>query len=505
MSYKLLPKGSLRQVKSYPLLLKLQRAGKLQINKIFILFFLVILIFPNFSLAEQDLDVDFNPNFIISDFELEDYTSMDLNDIQYFLNQHAGILRYYITNNTATGGIMTATEIIYEAAQKYKINPKYLLTLLQKEQSLISNPRPTIKALGWAAGYAICDSCTMDNPYLQKYKGFYNQVMYAAQRNRFYIENKDKPWLFQKQKEYLIDGQMVIPYNQATACLYSYTPHINGNYNFWKIWNKWFTRKYPNGSILKQIGSSGIWLIKDNKRWPFITWTAFSSRYDPRDIIEVNYSDLAKYPIANAIKFTNYSYLKTPDKKIYLLDNDKLKPFASEEVLRYFGVNPEEVINIEWGDYRYYSLGEEINMNSMYPNGAVLKDEDVENVYYVKNGVKHLVADEQILETNYPHQYVLKVSTEELNSLEMGDLVKFKDGTLIKGKTDPAVYIISDGQRRPVVNGQTFENLEYSWDDILEVDDYILTIHELGDLIDESKEEITEEELLPVDETSNPL
>jgi len=473
-------------------------------KKILFLILIIVFLIPA-GVQGDDLDVSFNPNFIISDFELEDYNSMNLDDIQYFLNRHAGILRYYVTNNTNTGEIMTAAEIIHQVAQKYQINPKYLLTVLQKEQSLISNPRPTVKALGWATGYAICDSCSMNDPYLQKYKGFYNQVMYAAKRNRFYIENKNQPWLFQVGEQYWVDGELVTPYNVATACLYNYTPHINGNYNFWKIWNKWFTRKYPNGSILKETTAAGIWLIKDNKRWPFITWTAFSSRYDPRDIIEVNYSDLAKYPVGSAIKFTNYSYLKTPDKKIYLLDNDKLRPFASEEVVRYFGVNPEEVIDIEWGDYRYYTRGEEINMNSMYPNGAVLRDKDTDNVYYVKNGIKHLIPDEQMLETNYPNQYVVKVSTEELNSLDNGDLVKFKDGTLIKSKTDPAVYIISDGQRRPVVNGQTFEDLEYSWEDILEVDDYILTLHELGDIIAESSEEILEEELRPVDETSNPL
>ena len=460
---------------------------------------------PNFGIADQGLDVNFNPNFIISDFELEDYNSMSLHDIQYFLNRHSGILKHYVTNNTRIGEIMTASEIIYQAAQKYQISPKYLLTLLQKEQSLITNYAPTTKALDWATGYAVCDDCSMNDPYLQKYKGFYNQVMYAAQRNRFYLDNTDKTWLFQAGGEYNIDGKIITPYNQATACLYSYTPHINGNYNFWKIWNKWFTRKYPNGSLLKEVNSAGVWLIKENKRWPFITWTTFTSRYSPKNIIEVNYSDLAKYPIASAIKFTNYSYLKTPDQVVYLLDNDQLRAFANQEVERYFGVNPEEVINIEWEDYRYYTRGEDITMNSMYPNGAVLKDQDTADIYYVKDGIKSFIADQKILEINYPDQYVVSVSSEELDSLVSGNLVKFKDGTLIKSHDDSAVYIISDGNRRAIISGQVFEDLKYSWDEILEVDETIVNIHELGNLIEESVEEIDETELMPTDETSQPL
>jgi hypothetical protein len=474
-------------------------------KKFLTLLIICSILIPNFSFADQELDVNFNPNYIISDFELEDYNSMSLNDIQYFLNRHSGLLKQYVTNNTQTGEIMTASEIIYQAAQTYRINPKYLLTLLQKEQSLIINPQPMTKALDWAMGYAICDDCDMNDPYLQKYKGFYNQVISAAQRNRFYLENTDKAWLFQAGEEYNIDGQSVIPFNKATAAMYSYTPHIHGTYNAWKIWNKWFTRKYPNGSILKEVRSAGVWLIKDNKRWPFITWTAFTSRYNSRDIIEVNYSDLAKYPLGNSIKFTNYSYLKTPDQKTYLLDNDQLKAFANDEVVRYFGVNPEEVINIEWEDYRYYTQGEDITMNSMYPNGAVLKDQDTEDIYYVKNGVKSLISNQKILEVNYPNQYLVKVSSEELDNLEDSDLVKFKDGTLIKSQDSPAVYIVSDGERRAIVSGQVFEDLEYSWSDIIEVDESIVNIHKLGNLLDEQEEEINIEELMPTDETSQPL
>lgn len=472
----------------------------------FIILLLSLLICPNLdSVSGQFYDPSFNPNYIISDFELEDYNSIDLGDIQYFLNRHTGILKYYITVNPKNGKPMRACEIIYEAAQKYKINPKYLIVLLQKEQSLITNPRPRVKALDWATGFALCDSCNMNDPRLNKYKGFYNQVNYAAERNRFYIKNRDKPWLFQVNYKYNIDGREIIPLNQATACLYNYTPHWNGNYNFWKIWQKWFTRKYPNGSILKEVDSPGIWLIEECKRRPFITWTAFISRYNTDNIIEVNYNDLSKYPIGAWIKFANYSYLKTPDNQIYLIDNDKLRPFASPEVVRYFGVNPEEVINIAWEDYRYYAKGSEIAMNSMYPNGAVLKNKDSGEIYYVKDGIKSLIIDEKILDTNYPNQLITQVSKDELDNLEDTEFIKFKDGTLIKSKNNNAVYIISDGERCPIVNGDVFEDLDYDWSDIIEVSDELVNIHELGSIIESEEEEILPEDLLPIDEESKPL
>ncbi|MCD4704883.1 hypothetical protein K8R66_02280, partial [bacterium] len=273
-------------------------------NKFFTILLIISLLAPNFNLQASLITEEiFNPSYIISDFELENYDSLDLAEIEYFLDTKNGILKNHILLNPENDQIMTAGEVIYEVAQKYQINPKYLLVLLQKEQSLITDPYPSEKQLNWATGFAICDSCSMNDPRLEKYRGFYNQVFYAAQRNRFYIENSDEKWLFQIDQQYNIDGHSVVPLNQATVNLYNYTTDYNGNRNFWLIWQKWFARRYPNGSILKAQGSPAIWLIEDGQRRPFITWNSFISRYDSQDIREVAYSDLSKYTIGNYIKF----------------------------------------------------------------------------------------------------------------------------------------------------------------------------------------------------------
>jgi len=455
--------------------------------------------------SAQFFDPNFNPNYIISDFELIDYDSMTLSDIKYFLNENTGILKNYKEKDPKTGKLIDASEIIYQAARSYKINPQYLLTLLQKEQSLITDPSPSQKQLDWATGFAICDSCNMNDPQLIKFKGLYNQIFYAAQRNRFYINNKEEKWLFQIDKTYNIDNSFVSPLNQATVNLYNYTPHINGNYNFWKIWQKWFTKKYPNGSILKETNSKTIWLIEDGYRRPFMTWTAFISRYKAKDVLLANHNDLVKYPIGSYIQFENYSYLKTPDKKIYLLDNDKLREFESSEVVRYFGVNPEEIININWEDFRYYSEGEKITMKSTYPNGAILQDKNDKKIYYVKNGIKYPILDLAILKTNYPDQIKTLVDSMELNIMEIGDPIKFKDGTIIKEQKAPTVYIVSDGKLHAIKNEKIFQEFHYNWKDIIIVPKSIIDGYELGELIDIKPEQINPDELLPTENSAKPL
>ena len=129
---------------------------------------------------------------------------------------------------------------------------------------------------------------------IQKFKGFGRQVDRAAWRNRYYIEHPNE-FKWQVGETYTIDDTDVTMYNQATVNLYTYTPHIHGNYNFWKLWNTWFLVRYPDGSLLKLKDEPGIWLIKNGQRRAFLSKGAFLSRYDPNKVLIVGRNDLAQY------------------------------------------------------------------------------------------------------------------------------------------------------------------------------------------------------------------
>lgn len=213
------------------------------LKKLFTLFLSIVFLSSTFapSYAQaQEFDPDFNQAKIISDFMLFDYTTMSLGEIQQFLEQKNSYLATYITEDFE-GNVKSASEIIYEAAQNYQVNPQYILVLLQKEQGLIQMENPTEKRLSWATGYAVCDSCSMDDPRIQKYKGFGKQVDNGAGAMRFYYENASRyEYIKSAGGAYEIDGETIIFENQATANLYTYTPHIRGNYTFWRVWQSYF-------------------------------------------------------------------------------------------------------------------------------------------------------------------------------------------------------------------------------------------------------------------------
>src|SRR3989338_11064855 len=91
---------------------------------------LTALLSPSVSLA-----FSFDPSFILSNRDIEDYNSMTLNDIQSFLSGQNSYLANYITQD-GDGMTRFASEIIYLSAQKNQVNPQWILATLQKEQSL---------------------------------------------------------------------------------------------------------------------------------------------------------------------------------------------------------------------------------------------------------------------------------------------------------------------------------------------------------------------------------
>ncbi|MFH1192597.1 MAG: hypothetical protein V1655_03945 [bacterium] len=437
---------------------------------------------------------EFNPNSIITDFEYMDYDAMNLDEIQYFLEQKGSGLAIYKTADV-DGKIKKASEIIYRAANDYKISPKFILVMLQKEQSLIETANPTDYKLDWAMGFARCDDpilCSPEN--MAEFQGFAKQVDRGTARQRYYLENAYKDWLKSANNTYDIDGYKITPINQATANLYSYTPHYHGNYNFWKIWNKYFSKNFPDGTLLQADGSDNVWLISYGMRRPFANKAVFSSRFDKNKIITVSENDILKYELGASIKFSNYALMRDSNKNIYLLIDDKKYKIVSPEVFKKLGFISDEIVDLEYDEINEYKDGGNITMDSVYPLGELLRDKKTGGVFYVENGIKNPIWDKQILKTNYPNRHTIDATDEEIEKLVAGWPIKFKDGEIVKGSESPAVYVISDGQRRPIIDGRIFESLGYKWENVVSLDQKILeTLHPLGDVIDIGQEDSAEE------------
>src|SRR3989344_367704 len=439
-----------------------KKTGKILTFTLLIGLFLYL---PLAALAQAQFD----PQFIISDEEMQSTANWTKDDIQRFLQDKGSYLTTLIAED-ADGFLKSAAEIIYTTAVKYQINPKFLLVTLQKEQSLVTDDTPSQKQLDWATGYGVCDSCNLNSDSLLKYKGFGKQVDNAGGLIRWYYNNTDKSFVKKKDQNTMIDNQIIIPQSWATAFLYTYTPHIHGNKNFWRIWNTWFSQIYPNGTLLRSASSTEVWLIQNNVKRKFKNQATLLSRADPKMIVTVQDSELSNYQTGQEISFPNYSILKTAS-SFYLLDYDTLRPFASAEVVRQIGYNPEEFITIADADIAGYPVGSVINASTTAPQGVIYQITDLNNSYYLfKDNTLYPITDKNIIAINYKDLATEKHKAAEIKNLPVADLpVNFKDGTLLRVADSNNVYVIENGKKRLIADVDTFAALGYKRTNVIAV------------------------------------
>ena len=232
----------------------------------------------------------FDPGYIISDYQMGNYNSMNEGEIQNFLSSKNGCgnrdYGYYLAlssnpnyrwhfenghficlseerfgyNDNEIGFQYgeSAAHIIWQAAQDYRINPQVLLVLLQKETGLITDPIPNNGDYRKATGYGCPDTAACSS----QYYGFRNQIRNAAALFRTVL---DGGWTnyplgnnyIQYNPNGACGGSIVNVRSRATSALYRYTPYqpnagalaagygtascgAYGNRNFYLYFEDWF-------------------------------------------------------------------------------------------------------------------------------------------------------------------------------------------------------------------------------------------------------------------------
>jgi len=175
---------------------------------------------------------------IITDYNMRASYSMSEAEIQSFLNARPGVLKS-LTTTDHVGTKMKASKIIYNATQNFNISPRVLLTMLQKEQSLLTRTTLTKTTLTRAVGAGCKDEKT------NLYPGFGKQMWYACWLLSNYGEVTGvKPTtyvaLWTTGTVVKCYTGNVTPENVATFKLYTYNPSFEGNKNFWSIYNNYF-------------------------------------------------------------------------------------------------------------------------------------------------------------------------------------------------------------------------------------------------------------------------
>jgi hypothetical protein len=438
----------------------------------------IITIVSAIFLVVQPLVVQaaFQPGRIIADQEFTDSTTMEVADVQSFLVRRGGTLGGLQVTDF-NGVTKPTSEAIVEVARLYGINPAVILVTLQKEMSLLTWKTPTQRAYDYAMGYGCPDSggCSA------KAAGLYRQIDFATWQFRQYM-NFPSSYKFRAGSTYTIDATPVLVENQATAALYNYTPHLHGNENFYNFYTEWFTRTFPDGTLVR-VGKTGVtWYIQNGERRAIQTRAAFLTRFgDYSKILQISPDALANYPRGADIRLPNFSLVQTPDGTTYLLSGDEKRLIQSPEVFRNLGFNPEEVVPVSLEDIQGYLDGVQISNASAYPAGALVKIKENGGIVWIEQGVWYPILDRQILQSRFPNRKPnLTITNAELVQYQKGAALTLRDGELVRVKGEGGVSVISNGLRRGIPSRKLFNQYGYSMKNVLIISPRVAELHPVG-------------------------
>lgn len=444
--------------------------------------------------------VKYNRNNLISNKDLEQnsITSKQLNN--WFRKKGSVLADHKIVDRTGT--LRRVSKVIVDAATRFNLNAKMFVVMAQKESGAVTASTMNSHIEYRLLGYGVCDSCSPSD-YAQ-YEGMARQIDgAAAQFREGYLEDLENRgqtisgWAVGRSKQTL-DGLTVTPKNEATASLYTYNPYVGaydggdsrwgGNSLFQKLWQEYTDLGYDLGQIIRppegslvQAPSGAVFLIQNGTKRGFTSRGSFIANYDPRDIIPVENDVLDDFDEGATIDFPLYSLLEDENETRYLIVNHTtIRPFKGPKAFRSFGYNEAEIITVSSDDLVGFTIGQEITAQEKYTTSTLLQAPSGA-VYYVNENKKaQPIIDRAILDNNFVNKNIQPASDAELNSLDSGQPLKLKDGTLATSPGTSSVYVIANGRKRPFDSAKTFETYGYSWDNIQHVSDSVLNLHSQG-------------------------
>ncbi len=463
--------------------------------------FSIFLLSPSLVSAGLPVNPAFNPDKIIDDAVFSDTKTFGgASGIQKFLESKGSILANANPDFLAKlkepqisllkqgledpqpnlPRLRTAAELIWDASVQSGLNPQVIIVTLQKEQSLItgrqtSTPEQLQRALDFSLGFGCPDSGGCG----AVFTGFYHQLFgnFDSEGSRYLGAARSLMKSFNTpggrgpmfngsvsrvgsvitldNTEGAYDGimrqQSITLGNSATAALYNYTPHIF-NGNY-NFW-KYFNEwfRYPNNTLFKLANDTKIYIILNGVKQPVPQFVIIARGLNPSSAITVSQTEFESYVTDKLLGPVDNTVIKVEGENGYYVFQNNLKLPATSVVIAQRGLNVANALNVSALDAALFEKGPQLTPN----DGTVLRGKTNHAVYLVSGGFLQLFSGYTFAQHGASKRMQI-IDDSELESYPKKGFVAPLDGTIIKASNSQAVYVTDKGQKRPM-SGEVFRS-----------------------------------------------
>lgn len=364
---------------------------------------------------------DFDPGFIVSDEAFFDGGAMTAAQVQAFLDaRNPGCNAGYTCiddyaqatpampadaycDSLSGRSSESAASIIARVGAACDISQRFLIVLLEKEQSLITHRAPTVSRYQKATGFGCPDTAPCD----PSVGGFFYQIYYGARQFQRYAAHPSN----YNHRAGVVNNVLYHPNaacgsspvlirNVATAGLYNYTPYqpnaaalanlygtgdacsAYGNRNTWRIWTDWFgsPTQIAGGALARDSSNGRIYLLSGGRKH-YVPSTAILAEYAQLGKAEDRTSaQLAAIPSGPDLGRT----VRAADGAVYLVDDSTLHHFQSCAQMTAW--------KFDCGDMARLDPGQESRLLKMGALNDLVRTED-EALWLVQSGTRRQLAN----------------------------------------------------------------------------------------------------------------
>jgi subtilisin family serine protease len=226
--------------------------------------------------------------------------------------------------------------------------------------------------------------------------------------------------------------------------------------------------KHIDGTIIKTRSAPQVYVLEGGNKRFIPNVEIYLSWFDWQDLVVISQGEMDSYPEGNNLVFRPGSLVKSSNNpEVYLIDGSSKKLIVNPDVFLGMGYSWSNIMVTNASELNKYNKTDNVSAIGPHINGTLVKTGSQPQVYLLDNGNKRPIQSAEVFLSRYHWTDITVISNSEMSGYTTGDRVGFRDGSLVKAINSPYVYLISGTTKKHITSPSVFAYYGYQWNTII--------------------------------------
>lgn len=197
-----------------------------------------------------------------------------------------------------------------------------------------------------------------------------------------------------------------------------------------------------DGTVLSVENNPAIYLVQNEQLRLFSSFTYAQRKPGKPEVIPA--SELANYAIQGYVAPLDTTLIKSADNgTVFVVENGLKRPITGE-IFKNRGFSFKKIVTLSSEEVQGLATG----AYATPKDKSFFKVKETNQLYIYKEGAKHIISSFVAKQRKITPDYIFGIA--EANEWLEGIAIPPRDGTIVKGDKDATVYLVQNGQLKPL-------------------------------------------------------